>query len=157
MLNVSKAKDVKQRCSLSSVSFICSNSPWWESRQPAWAGGSMLGSGTSPQGAPGSRCWWWTPAILHIANYSSVAFGEIDVNSGDGDGNLCTGLSLPVWGGEGEAIVCPRVKGKNLLGMNSLSNCSFHHCPREIQSLIPEHTLWWSKSGVCSKDGWLPC
>ena len=74
----------------------------------------------------------------HLFSVDGVAFGERDVNSGgldDDDGeDLCSRLSLPVRGGEGEAIVCAGVKGKNLPGVNSLS---FHHCPQEIR----EHTL----------------
>ena len=63
--------------------------------------------------------------------------GERDVNDGDVDDgehgedeDLCTGLSLPVWGGEGEAIVCASVKGENLQKKNSLSNCSIKLPPR---------------------------
>ena len=54
-----------------------------------------------------------------------------DVNSSEGDDNdLCTGLCLPVRGGEGEAIVGAGVEGENLLE-NKLIVQLFHqdhHC-----------------------------
>ena len=55
-----------------------------------------------------------------LFGFDGFATGEryIDVDS-DGE-DLCTWLSLPVRGGEGEAIVSAGVKGKNL----QFSNCS---------------------------------
>ena len=82
-----------------------------------------------------------------LFGFDGFATGEryIDVDS-DGE-DLCTWLSLPVRGGEGEAIVSAGVKGKNLPGINSFSN--FIVVRKKFKST---HC-----SGACSKDGSLPC
>ena len=52
-----------------------------------------------------------------IVNTCESSRSNSDVNSSEGDDNgedLCTGLCLPVRGGEGEAIVGAGIEGENL-------------------------------------------